>query len=112
MPKLLIVFDANDPDARLAADIYHYAHGPAVEHPVGQPLPDLEWHSVLFIGAPPASVLAFALAEACAVAALATYEPTVLPRGRREILWASGPTLEEAALRSTSERAPVPPTGS
>lgn len=110
MPKLLIVLDHTDPDARLAADVYHYAHGPGVEHPVGQPLPDLEWYSVLFIGAPPASVLAFALAEACAVAVLATHEPDVLPIGKRGASWTTGPTLEKAARWSTGICYPVPPT--
>ncbi|MCZ8080310.1 MAG: hypothetical protein O9289_17435 [Rhodobacteraceae bacterium] len=98
MPHLLIVLDPEDPDARAAAGVYHFAHGPGVEHPAGMPLPPLEWFSVLFVGPPPADVLAFALAEARAVCVLATYEPDILPRG---LLWASGPTLREAARQGT-----------
>jgi hypothetical protein len=98
MPRLLIVLDSNDPDARAAAGVYHFSHGPGVEYPAGVPLPPLEWLSVLFVGPPPADVLAAALVEACAVCVLATYEPAILPKG---LLWASGPTLREAARQGT-----------
>lgn len=98
MPHLLIVMNPEDQDARLAAGVLLSALGPGRKHRADLPLPPLRHVSVLFVGAPSAAVLASTHAQARAVAVVATHAAQVVPPG---VLWASGPTLLEAARRAT-----------
>lgn len=97
---LLVVYDPDNQDACLAAGVLLSKLGPGRQHRATLPLPLPRLHrvSVLFVGAPSAPVLAAAHAEARAVAVVATHAAQVTPPG---VLWASGPTLEEAARRAT-----------
>lgn len=95
---LLVVYDPDNIDSRVAAGVLISALGPGRRHRSSLPLPVLRRVSVLFVGAPSAAVLAAAHAEARAVAVVATHAAQVTPPG---ILWASGPTLEAAARRAT-----------
>jgi len=98
---LLVVYDPTNPDAGLAAGVLLSALGPGRRHRSDLPLPPLHRVSVLFVGAPPADVLAVAHNQARAVAVVATHAAQVLPAG---VLWASGPTLEQAARQATGWR--------
>lgn len=88
-------------DATRAGGVLHCALGPGRSHDANRPLPPLDGLSVAFVGAPPAHVLLSALAEARAVAVVATHEADLVPK---RVLWASGPTLEEAARCATGWR--------
>ena len=96
---LLVVLNPDDQDARLAAGVLLSALGPGRKHRADLPLPPLRHVSVLFVGPPQAHVLAAAHREARAVAVVAKHMANLFcPRG---VLWASGPTLLEAAKRAT-----------
>lgn len=95
---LLVVYDCDDMDARIAAGVLLSRLGPGRGCRAGLPLPDLRHVSVLFVGEPSALVLALAMQEARAVAVVAKHTADILPRG---VLWTSGPTLTEAARRAT-----------
>lgn len=96
---LLVVYDPDNLDARVAAGVLLSKLGPGRRHRSSLPLPRLHRVSVLFVGAPEAHVLAQAHREARAVAVVARHmAPLFTPKG---VLWASGYTLEEAARNAT-----------
>ena len=98
--SLLVVYDPDNQDARIAAGVLIHALGPGRRCSSALPLPDLFRVSVLFVGEPSALVLALALQEARAVAVVSTHAPDLAPKG---VLWASGPTLEAAARAATGQ---------